>query len=206
MTTRSKDNIIEREVAKFMDQYLWQKLAKSKQTKASRVSSFDLQVKGVDVKLGNMCIDEKCKFHGLLNKILQYPSFEVSFRNRAGDIQDGWFVKEDSITTHYAFIAVFADTDDEYNISFDNIQKLNVLLLKKEEVIGMVEDDIKADAESLRDIMLEERQSYDHRKYWLKMSSKLYEQPINLVTTRKQLLSLPSTREIEVTRTSVKRI
>ncbi len=55
-------------------------------------------------------------------------------------------------------------------------------------------------------MMIEERQTYPHREYWLKMSSKLYEQPINLVTTRKQLLSLPSTREIEVTRTSVKRI
>ena len=206
MTTRRKDTKVEKEVAEFMDQFLWKKLAAHKNIVTKRITDKELQLKGVDVQLGGMNIDEKCKFHGLLNQILQYPSFEVSFIDSAGNIQDGWFVKDNNITTHYAYIAVFADTDNEYNITFNNIQKLNVLIIKKAEVKKMLEDDLVKDAEELRDLMFEDRKTYSHRKYWLKISNNLFEQPVNLVTTRKQLLNLESTREIEVTRTTIKRI
>ena len=68
---------------------------------------------------------------------------------------------------------------------------------------------LKADAQQLRDNAWmamsdgKSRKRYKHNKYWLTYSNSLEEQPVNLVTTRENLLKLPHTKHLIITREKV---
>ena len=75
-----------------MDSWFYSKVAAKLSCDFERVTDFTEQIQGIDVKLGKMRIDEKCKYRGLRNSFIQYPSVEISFVNRTGYVQDGWFI------------------------------------------------------------------------------------------------------------------
>ena len=60
-TTRPKDDIIEHNVAKFMDEYFWKKIAQDKHLSFERVNDKYRQYRGQDVVIGDIIIDEKAK-------------------------------------------------------------------------------------------------------------------------------------------------
>lgn len=78
------------------------------------------QYGGVDTSIGKLNIDEKFKIRGLMNQVLQYPSLEVSFLNKSGYVNDGWFVNDDLSTDYYAYIGVSASVDHESQLTSDS--------------------------------------------------------------------------------------
>lgn len=202
MTTRQKDYIIECNVAKFMDEYFWKKIAEKKNISFERVTDRQRQYRGQDVVIGNVIVDEKAKVKNCMNSILMYPSFELQHIGSTGTLVDGWFMKQTD--THlYAYIAVFSSAQTEYDISFDNIDHLNVMLVKKSEVKEFIhkydtEDNLKNAVDYLRDDEYENRYRFGHNMYWLKKSTQFDEQPINLVLNRAVLESLKTTKTFDV--------
>ena len=82
---RKIDNRIEQNIANFLDENFWSKLHPFK---FKRQTEKKYQFSGIDVTLickNNLSVhfDEKSKIYNCLNSVLQYPSFEISFVNRA---------------------------------------------------------------------------------------------------------------------------
>lgn len=187
-TTREFDSQVEKNISRFMDEYFY------KNFPYERVQDKKRQLQGIDVCLNGINIDEKVKFKGgFLNKILNYPSFEISFRNRKFEIQDGWFVKKDLKTDYYAFIAVFGEKikDDKDLLEYENIDYLDVLLIKKQDVLDYVGDldVIIKNAEELRKNFQHycdfgNKFRFKMGKFYLTLSRQFFEQPVNLVLKR----------------------
>lgn len=74
-----RDTQIERMAAEFLDAYFYPAL----KAKVVRYSDTYHQVGGIDVSINNINFDEKCKYQGLLNKVLETPGFECSMNNKA---------------------------------------------------------------------------------------------------------------------------
>lgn len=159
--------------------------------------------------------DEKVKVRKCLNQVYGYPSFEVSFVNKAGEVQDGWFAADLS-TDYYAFIGVYSYGDDENALSdSSNISACDVLWVRKQDVKDFVEEHVsmeqlKRDAEELREDgpdswTTKRRKIYDHRRFWLTYSAWMPEKPVNLVFPRKELEKLSKSRHFIVTREGVKK-
>ena len=163
----------------------------------------ELQMKGVDVVFGGVNIDEKVKVKGgYANRILEFPSFELSFVNRAGVRQDGWFLSGRNITDYYALIAVFGDFEDENGIDEGTIDHLNVLLVRKRSIEEHVKNsgvDLRNDIKRLSGGLFGDKISHFPGMY-VKLSEKFSERPVNLVVRRDILLGLPCTREFTVRR------
>ena len=174
------------------------------------IEDTELQYRGADISCDNgNIIDCKIKNTKTINEIFQYPSVEISIKHNK---HDGWFVKKDSITTTYFFISVFSTQDWYENITVDNISKLNVLIFSKNQLKKYIEqfvslEQIKEDA-----LYLDE---YRQRKdYYNKFGNKVMhlkyspynEGAINLVLKRDVYLSLPFSKEIEITKDNIKRI
>ena len=199
------DSSIESSIGRFMFESLWSKFKDSE-----RISDKKLQIKGIDVRIGNMNIDEKCKYYdkrtesGFMTTLLQYPSFELSFVNQSGNVQTGWFLNSESLTTHYAFIQPFVkDGVTSSNFTIDGIDKMNVLVFEKRGLNGIKEEyDLLSDSINLRDVCLvggNERKPYPRKPYYLKCSSKFQEKPVNLIIPRSYLRLLPNSLELEWT-------
>ena len=207
-TTRPKDNIIERNVAKFMDEYFWKKIAQAKHLSFERVTDKRRQWRGQDIVIGDIVIDEKAKVKSCINEILEHPSFELQNITSTGTLVDGWFMKNND--THiYAFIAVFSSVKSPYDISFDNIEHLNVMLVNKSEVKKLVhqydsEENIINAIDYLRD---DYRNSYtfSHNMYHLTKSPQFAEQPINLVLKRELLENIKTTKIFNVYRDRIQK-
>lgn len=194
-----------------MDEYFYPRLGRE----FSRYQDEEHQFAGIDVSVGKARFDEKLKVRGCLNQAYGWPSFEVSFVNRAGEVQNGWFASPLS-TDYYAFIGVYSYGTDENAISDSSaISACNVLWVKKQDVVDAVERltgfrKMKKDAAELREDPFVDsegkgRVRYPHRKFWLTFSSRLAEQPVNLVFPRDELRRLPHTRCFVITRDGVKK-
>ena len=204
------DQLIEAGVSKFLDEHFYSKL----KADVTRWHDKEHQFAGIDVTVKSVNFDEKLKIRGSLNSVLAYPSFEVSLINRGGHQQDGWFTQQLS-TDYYAYIGVYSYGTDENAISCPNeISACDVLWVKKQDVVDMVEeqmtiDELKEDADELRNDGYDEndkkRKTYPHRRFWLTYSAWMSEKPVNLVTTRATLEKLPHSKHLIVTRENVRR-
>ena len=206
-TTRSKDVLIEKAAAEFLDENFYSKAAIANGVDFRRVVDVKEQLKGIDVIYGGKKLDEKVKIKGYLNRILEYPSFELSFVNRSGHEQVGWFADRDRETDYYVFIAVFANIEDEYDLTKESIEKLNLLFVKKDELfmhLAKSGSPVWEDSLRLRKSSFIDRISYPHGEFYLKISRQFSETPINIVYRRYVLKGFEHTREIEVTREGYK--
>lgn len=208
-STRKQDYIIEQNVAAFMDEHFWKKIAALKHVQFERVKDRQRQYKGQDVVIGKTVVDEKAKVKNCLNSILMYPSFELQHIGSTGDLVDGWFMKQTD-TDLYAYIAVFTSAKSEYEITTDNIDHLNVMLVSKKEVKELVhkydnEQNIQQAVDILRDDEFDTRYRFGHGMYWLKKSTQFQEQPINLVMNRAVLESLKSTKTFDIYKDKIAR-
>ena len=197
-TNRKEDTALADAVGHFMDEHFYSKLGEE----WCRVSDIGMQTKGVDVEFGGCRIDEKVKVKdGYLNRLLEYPSFELSFINRRLQRQNGWFLDLYNITDYYAFIAVFTEAADEYSVEYGNIDHLNVMFVNKESVKRHVENlgiDLLGDTRALAGGMLGDSIAHNGTGIHIKMSTKFSECPINMVVARRVLYKLDGTREFDV--------
>ena len=186
VTTRKQDSILSDIVGRFMDSHFYSIFGE----KWERVSNPHLQKRGVDVIFGGCKIDEKVKIKGgFANRLIEYPSFELSFVNRFEKRQVGWLLNPDSITDYYSLIAVFGDFDDENGVRTDRITHLNSLFVKKSDIFDYVNDcgiDISKDVEELS------------TGIHIKMTERFSEKPINMVVRRDVIYGFPNTREFVV--------
>ena len=203
VTTRRQDSALADVVGDFMDEYFYSKLGE----KWKRVSDAKLQKRGVDVLFGDCKIDEKVKIKGgFANTLLEYPSFELSFVNRYGKRQLGWFLDPNSLTDYYAMIAVFGDFKDETGVAADTIRYLNVLFVKKQDIYDYIilnGVDVESGVRILETPGSGDRIDHPGTGMHMKLSDRFSEQPINLVVKRSYLYELPNTREFEVYRNRI---
>lgn len=198
ITTRRQDVALADIVGTFMDSHFYSKLG----VKWQRIDDARLQKRGVDVIFGDCKVDEKVKIKGgFANKLLEYPSFELSFVNRFGKRQLGWFLDPNSLTTYYALIAVFGDFIDENGVDSDTIDHLNVLFVKKQDLYDYIllrEIDVADDVKTLSIPNYGDRIDHPGTGIHMKLSDRFSEQPINMVIKREILYELPNTREFDV--------
>lgn len=201
------DMLIEAGVSQFLDDNFYGKL----KAETHRWKDKEHQFAGIDTTINNTNFDEKIKIRGCLNSTYKYPSFEVSLLNRGDEVQDGWFCQQLS-TDYYSFIGVYSYGNDENAVSCPNeISACDVLWVKKQDVVDMVEeqmpiDQLKADAAELREDMLvatKKRKTYQHKKFWLTYSVWMHEKPVNLVVPRETLENLPHSKHFMITKDKI---
>ena len=225
----NRDTEIEQMAAQFLDKYFYPRI--NPKHAITRYTDKWHQVGGIDVSINNINFDEKCKYQGLLNKVLATPGFECSMLNKAYQIQDGWFLNDNLSTDFYAIISLSCTVDDDRQLSSSSqISAAEVLWVYKKDVIDYVTsfeghdgkitlEQLKRDAQQLRftgdnnitdafgnravDSKGRARFKYPHKKYWLTYSTKKEEKPINLVLLRDDLEKLPHTRHFIVTKEKV---
>ena len=215
---RKLDNLIEHNISKFLDENFWSKFPNG----FIRQTEKKYQFQGIDVTLickNNLSVhfDEKSKIYGVLNQILQYPSFEISFVNRANQIQPGWFCQKNLSTDYYSFVGVnTVNGNNDVNClsSSTAISACDVLWVKKSDVIDFVKQDIQLsdlynDANKLRaeskSLGVAKNRKY-YKNFWLTHSNRLFESPVNLVTQRNTLETFESSRHFVVSRHEIKKL
>ena len=216
---RKLDNRIEQNISNFLDENFWSKFKYG----FVRQTDKKLQFSGIDITLlgkNNLSInfDLKAKIYGVLNSILQYPSFEISFVNRANQIQPGWFCQKLS-TDYYGYIGVYTvnDTNDVNDLSsYTAISACDVLWCKKQEVIDFVKqttslNDLYNDAKELRkesklNGVQKNRKRYENANFWLTYSGQLFEKPVNLVMPRNTLENFKSSKHFYITKSEIKKL
>ena len=225
----NRDTEIEQMAAQFLDKYFYPRI--NPKHPITRYTDKWHQIGGIDVSINNINFDEKCKYQGLLNKVLATPGFECSMLNKAYQVQDGWFLNDNLSTDFYAIISLSCTVDDDRQLSSSSqISAADVLWVYKKDVIDYVTsfeghdgkitlEQLKRDAQQLRftgdnnttdafgnravDSKGRARFKYPHKKYWLTYSTKKEEKPINLVLLRDDLEKLPHTRHFIVTKEKV---
>lgn len=226
MNQYNRDQQIETMTAEFLDAYFYPKF---KTADIKRYSDTYHQFGGVDLKINNTNFDEKVKVYGCLNDVQQYIAFECSIKNKGGYISDGWFQNDSLSTDYYSIIGLSANTSDIDQLSSsDQISAADVLWVKKQDVIDFINDNnlskeqLKQDAVEIRDrgnnnktdifgnTALDKsgkcRTRYNHKNFWLTYSTKMKEQPVNLVIPREHLLKLPHSTHFIVTKSRVNKI
>ena len=216
---RTLDNRIEQNIANFLDENFWSKFPYG----FIRQTEKKYQFQGIDVTLickNNLSVhfDEKAKVHGVLNSVLQYPSFEISFVNRANQIQPGWFYQQLS-TQYYSFIGVYTVNGNSEITSLSSatsISACDVLWVAKQDVVDYVQQsfdlsDLYNDAKELRQQsklngVQKNRKRYENANFWLTYSGQLFEKPVNLVTTRNTLENFKNSKHFYITKNEIKKL
>ena len=215
---RKLDNLIEHNISKFLDENFWSKFPNG----FIRQTEKKYQFQGIDVTLickNNLSVhfDEKAKVHGVLNSVLQYPSFEISFLNRANQIQPGWFCQKNLSTDYYSFVGVYTLNGNSEITSLSSstaISACDVLWCKKQEVIDFVKqttnlNDLYNDANALRAESKSLGQSKNRKYYknfWITHSTRLFEKPVNLVMTRNTLENFKNSKHFYITKNEIKKL
>lgn len=181
------------------------------ETKARQIQGEDVVVT-INTSGKTMVIDEKAKLYGMVNRVLNYPSFEVICKNQYGtDFFESWFVSDSQTNTHYAMISIGADHEvpkgDEYTLDESQITCMVYGLIDRAKLHDWVEsktgktiDEITKDAWELLDEY--HQHPYKYTKFapvhtyckdelgnyiYLKLSKDKKEQPVNLIVRRDYL-------------------
>jgi hypothetical protein len=194
MTIREYDEHCEKIVSQFLDEHFYKLLPELENFE--RITDKQYQVKGVDVVINNkdrqVYVDEKAAV-----KYLKLKTFalELSFLNRFGKLQTGWFLDKKKINDYYLFVWINELTGDKIE-DITSIKEVDVALVKKEklynylETLGWTLDKLK-----VKDKLIREQCNVnmgDIKKYGCKFSysEQLKEKPINIL--------LPKTSYIEL--------
>lgn len=157
---RSEDMSAESELARFLDQYLYDHFPKAGAFNSiERTYSKKQQLSGIDVifkaKDGRtFCVDEKAQLY-YLNKELPTFAFEIEFL-RNGIPTTGWLCNNELETDLYLLVWPFATHDDPKGIRAEDFTKADCLLVQKTEVLkllnahGLSVDKLMRDAKQIR--------------------------------------------------------
>lgn len=152
-TNWDNDKKVEREVAAFLDEYLYSNAEFFKEfirtdTRDEQLSGSDLLLSTPDGKLNHSIVDEKAAID-YANKDLKTFSLELSSKGKYGKINIGWFLDKSKKTEYYLFVWILkadlpkidgTDKDDTNKITKDNIRKLEYALVKKSDIIKFLEE------------------------------------------------------------------
>lgn len=194
MTIREYDEHCEKIVSQFLDEHFYKLLPELENFE--RITDKQYQVKGVDVVINykdrQVYVDEKAAV-----KYLKLKTFalELSFLNRFGKLQTGWFLDKKKINDYYLFVWINELTGDKIE-DISSIKEVDVALVKKEkiynhlETLGWTLDKLKVKDKQIREQC--NVNMGDIKKYGCKFSysEQLKEKPINIL--------LPKTSYIEL--------
>ena len=215
---RKLDTIIEHTIANFLDENFWSKFPHG----FIRQTEKKYQFQGIDITLLTQTglsvhFDEKSKIYNCLNSVLQYPSFEISFLNRANQIQPGWFCQKNLSTDYYSFVGVYTvnENNDVTSLSSsNNISACDMLWVKKQDVIDYVKqttnlNDLYNDANNLRaeskSLGVSKNRKY-YKNFWITHSNRLFESPVNLVMPRNTLETFKNSKHFYITKNELKKL
>lgn len=227
MSQYSRDQQIESFASEFLDNHFYSIFANK--TTVTRYDDTYHQFGGIDVSIGKINFDEKCKCYGCLNQVQQYVGFECSIKNRGGYISDGWFLNDTLSTDYYSIIGLSSTVSTVNELTSETqLSAIDVLWIKKSDVIQYIADNnltidqLKQDVQEIRergdsnktdifghaslDSSGKCRTKYSHSNFWLTYSTRMRERPVNLVVPRSVLESLPHSKHFIVHRDRVNRI
>lgn len=180
-------------VSEFMDNVVY--INENGFTNYERVTDRARQVNGIDVifdREGKHYIcDEKAAIR-YINKNLQTFSFELSFINRNGEVQEGWLLSDRNINNSYMCIWI----DNAYPDNLPNTNSIKTIqcsLVTKESILRYLEDckfnkrQLMHKCEKIRENPYENHGNI--KKYGVKFSfsKQLVEKPINVLIPREKL-------------------
>ena len=137
MTNREYDEYCEKIVSQFLNEHFYKLLPELENFE--RIKDKQYQVKGVDVVINykdrQVYVDEKAAV-----KYLKLKTFalELSFLNRFGKLQTGWFLDKKKINDYYLFVWINELTGDKIE-DISSIKEVDVALVKKEKLYNHLE-------------------------------------------------------------------
>lgn len=144
---RVADMAVEREIAKFLDKHLWNKIESFARTDTlvEQVSGSDLVVTDKKLGLDNAVIDEKVAAR-YANLSLDTFSLEMSFINKRGVVQDGWLLDKKKKTDYYLLGWIDkAELPRNYEgrwitdkMTENSIKELEYCLVKRQDIIDLL--------------------------------------------------------------------
>lgn len=195
-SNRANDTKTEREVAAFLDEHLY---SRDLFQDATRTDDRDSQVSGSDIVItvpslgiSGGVVDEKAA-SSFWDRPGSIPTFalELSFINRAGGLNEGWFTDDSKRTEYYLF--AWLNAKQRY-FTKDEITWLEYALVRRKDIEDWLAGQ-GLDRQGLRKRCAEIREVDFCRKefgkdYWFCYSKQLAEKPINIVIKKKVYLDL----------------
>ncbi len=193
---RERDMKVERELARFMDNHLYND---GRFSRAERTDSIEAQLSGSDIILSipsfginNIIVDEKGMTQYMNNPL---PTFalELSFMNYGREIT-GWFVDDEKATQYYMLLWPKAKV--QWNATYDDIIEVEYALVSKNalrnyfESKGFTKEALIAKAKEIRESGRDGAIDKGQEDFWFYSTTKLIEKPINLVLRKKVYLQL----------------
>jgi hypothetical protein len=207
INSRTTDMKIEREIASFLDEHLYNNkelFSEYKRTDdlENQIAGSDLILSSADSKLKNIIVDEKvaAKF---VNRNLQTFALELSFKDRYGNLMDGWLIDPSKKTEYYlcgwidmADIPDIGNGNYDYSkISKNNIKKLEWVLVSRKILFNFLKDRGYDKTLLKRQDTLIRQRGYVKTKEFInditfRYSPKYKEEPINVLLKREKYIEL----------------
>lgn len=160
-----------------------------------RIDDKERQIQGIDIIFDlngqKYVCDEKAAIR-YVNKNLKTFSLELSFKDRGGNLHEGWLIDETKINDSFLFIWIDKAKRDILS-SKDDIQELEIALVKKKTIIEYLES-IGWGVQQLikkSELIREEENEYCGNLYKdeckFVCSRFLYEKPVNVLLKRDTL-------------------
>lgn len=208
-STRQFDSPIERLFCRFADEHLFNNkslFSETKRTddKESQLNGSDIIISMPSLGIHNAIVDEKCATHNI-NQNLKTYCFEISFKNRKGEIIEGWFIDSDNKTQYYLLGYPKSSREESgfiKDLQYDEITEVEYFLVKKQDIIkylislGLDDDKIYDDEQEWRKITskeeLRKKQNEMDKLYGFHYSYSFYleEQPFNIILPKRILKKL----------------
>lgn len=193
----------EQVLAKYLDDAFYAPMvAAGKLSSAQRIYDVEQQKRGIDViasKGKNTAyIDEKAQLY-YINNMLPTFAFELGFSTPSAR-HTGWLLNDDLATTHYFLLWISAETSDLAQFSKEKITSVEGIMIRKSDLRKYLGE------YGLTDKTLREVESKLHEKgvtgrhdspldgiyFYVSDKEKYSEAPVNLVISKKNLLSIAS--------------
>lgn len=208
INNRKKDMAVEREIAAFLDEHLYNNkelFTEFARTDAliEQITGSDLILSTVDGKLNRSVVDEKVASR-YANTKLDTFSLELSFLGKNGLKRCGWLLDESKKTEYYLFgwileadIPYLPDKKryDTNLISKDNIKRLQWALVKRSDIVKFLESKgWTLERLSKQDKKIREQQEVKTKEFVdeisFRFSQSYIEQPINVLLKRDTYVKL----------------
>jgi len=195
VSQRRSDSNGERELAKYMDEHFYSRVKLRAGTNVKRLDDLESQYAGIDVEISNggqsIKIDEKAALY-YVNRELDTFAFELSFVNKAGRINTGWFMDDSKMTTHYLLLYPKSSVDDLSKIQNSDFRDVHGILVSRAklkehlESMGYTKEKLQWYNSYMRSNVMDGRYR-DDGNFHFSISGKLYERPVNLILARSRL-------------------
>ena len=211
-STREKDTVVEREVAKFLDKNLYSNTDMF--SEFARTDGYEEQIHGSDVilstsdnKLYRKIVDEKVAI-SRANVDLPTFSLELSFINKIGKKQVGWFLDTSKTTEYYLFgwiikadIPFNSETGkwEYHELKCDDIREFQWALVSRQKIMKFLEGKgWTLDKLSRQDDRIRERGYVKNPKtfiddvsfFYTNKNPRMKEKPVNLLLKKETYMEL----------------